>query len=105
MIIRLLFKPFSFTGSTGDAIISKSAAYLVTDARYWHQAERELDPSLWTIVQVALPDGPKDWTEWLLVSLGVSEERSIKARVGQGYGGEDRDRCTDAVLREISHHQ
>ena len=67
IIVCLPFKPFSFTGSVGDAIISKSAAYLVTDARYWHHAERELDLSLWTIVQ-ASPDGLKDWTEWLLVS-------------------------------------
>ena len=66
----------SFTGSAGDAIISKSAAYLVTDARYWHQAERELDLSLWAIVQAGSPDGPKDWIEWLMVSLLKGLRRS-----------------------------
>jgi hypothetical protein len=78
----------------------------VTDARYWHQAERELDLSLWGIVQAASPDGPKDWIEWLMVSLlkGL-RERSIKIYVGQGQGGKDRDRCSDAVSREISRHQ
>ncbi|KAF8633799.1 hypothetical protein AX15_001241 [Amanita polypyramis BW_CC] len=54
-----------FTGSAGEAIISKAAAYLVTDSRYWLQAERELDTSLWSIVRVSAPDGPKDWIEWL----------------------------------------
>ena len=67
----------SFTGSAGDAIISKSAAYLVTDARYWHQAERELDLSLWGIVQAGSPDGPKDWIEWLMVSLLKGLRRAI----------------------------
>ena len=80
--IRLLFKRFSFTGSAGDAIISKSAAYLVTDARYWSQAERELDP-LWTLVQAGSPDGPKDWIEWLLVSF-YRGFREAKLRSTQG---------------------
>ncbi|KAF8317040.1 Creatinase aminopeptidase [Amanita rubescens] len=75
-----------FTGSAGDTIISKSAAYLVTDARYWGQAERELDP-LWTLVQAGSSNGPKDWIEWLLgrvkgVRIGIdarmlSHEKSL----------------------------
>ncbi|KAK2464776.1 hypothetical protein APHAL10511_003194 [Amanita phalloides] len=54
-----------FTGSAGEAIVSKTSAYLVTDARYWQQAEREVDLSLWQVIR-ASSDGPKDWVEWLL---------------------------------------
>lgn len=31
-----------FTGSAGDAVVTKDAAWLWTDGRYWAQAEREL---------------------------------------------------------------
>src|SRR5882762_10907340 len=38
---------YSFTGSAGEAIVSKTAAYLVTDSRYWEQAHQELDANHW----------------------------------------------------------
>ncbi|KAF8634266.1 hypothetical protein AX17_004223 [Amanita inopinata Kibby_2008] len=56
-----------FTGSVGEAIVSKTSAYLIIDSRYWLQAERELDLSLWSIVKAHNDGhGPKDWIEWLM---------------------------------------
>jgi Xaa-Pro aminopeptidase len=54
-----------FTGSAGQAIVSKTAAYLVTDSRYWIQAEDELDPN-WHLIAAGAVDGPKDWIDWLI---------------------------------------
>ncbi|KAF8550637.1 Creatinase/aminopeptidase, partial [Imleria badia] len=54
-----------FTGSAGQAIISKTAAYLVTDSRYWLQAREELD-SNWYLIPAGAADAPKDWMEWLV---------------------------------------
>ena len=56
-----------FAGTVGQAIVSKTAAYLVTDSRYWLQAREELD-SNWYIIQAGAVDAPKDWIEWLVVS-------------------------------------
>jgi Xaa-Pro aminopeptidase len=57
-----------FNGSAGQAIVSKTTAYLVTDSRYWLQAQEQLD-SNWNLVQAGHVDGPKDWIEWLVVSI------------------------------------
>jgi hypothetical protein len=61
-----------FTGSAGQAIVSKTAAYLITDSCYWFklQAWDELDLN-WHLITTAsgAVDGPKDWTDWLIVSL------------------------------------
>jgi Xaa-Pro aminopeptidase len=65
----------SFTGSAGQAVISKSNAYLITDSRYWLQAEEQLDDN-WIIIRSGEPpDGPKDWLEWLV-------DRARDARIG-----------------------
>ncbi|KAI0066177.1 Creatinase/aminopeptidase [Artomyces pyxidatus] len=64
-----------FTGSSGQAIISKTAAYLVTDSRYWRQAERELDDRYWIMIPAGNPKGPTDWIEWLT-------DRSKDGKVG-----------------------
>jgi Xaa-Pro aminopeptidase len=60
----------SFTGSAGQAIISKTAAYLITDSRYWHQAEQELDES-WTLIRVGMPSGHRNWIDWISVSVSA----------------------------------
>ena len=64
----------SFTGSSGQAIISDNNAYLVTDSRYWVQARQQLD-SNWVLIKAGAHDGPKDWAEWLL-------DRARDARIG-----------------------
>ncbi|KAJ3757335.1 Creatinase aminopeptidase [Lentinula raphanica] len=53
-----------FTGSAGQAIITMDAAFLITDSRYWIQAQQQLD-SNWTLVRAGGPGNPKDWIEWL----------------------------------------
>jgi Xaa-Pro aminopeptidase len=58
---------YRFTGSAGQAIISKNNAYLVTDSRYWLQAEEQIDETWYVIRAGEPPDGPKDWVEWLVV--------------------------------------
>ena len=57
-----------FSGSAGQAIISKSSAYLITDSRYWLQAQEQLDEN-WTLIRAGSNGGPKDWIEWIVVSI------------------------------------
>ncbi|RPD54446.1 Creatinase/aminopeptidase [Lentinus tigrinus ALCF2SS1-7] len=54
-----------FTGSAGQAIVSKNSAYLITDSRYWLQAHEQLDQN-WVIVEAGAPGNVRDWTEWIL---------------------------------------
>lgn len=55
-------------------MISKTAAYIVTDSRYWIQAEAQVDGN-WTVIQAGAPGGPKDWIEWLV-------DRAKDSRIG-----------------------
>ena len=64
----------SFSGTAGQAIISKTAAYLITDSRYWIQAANQVD-SNWSCLQAGHVDGPKDWIEWLV-------DRTKDSRIG-----------------------
>jgi Xaa-Pro aminopeptidase len=66
----------SFTGSAGQAIISKTAAYLITDSRYWHQAEKELDEN-WTLIRVGMSSGPQNWVDWISVSVSSSNLKTF----------------------------
>ena len=50
LFLAIFIFVFSFTGSAGVAIISKTTAYLVTDSRYWLQAKRQVDGN-WNIIQ------------------------------------------------------
>ncbi|KAJ8463214.1 hypothetical protein ONZ45_g17659 [Pleurotus djamor] len=54
-----------FNGSAGQAIVSKTAAYLVTDSRYWLQAQEQLDTN-WHLIAAGAVGGPKDWIDWLV---------------------------------------
>jgi len=54
-----------FTGSVGEAIVTRNNAYLVLDARYWDQAATEIDDN-WTLVRAGAAGEPRDWVEWLL---------------------------------------
>jgi Xaa-Pro aminopeptidase len=57
---------YRFTRSAGQAVVSKMAAYLITDLWYWLQAWTELD-SNWHLIPAGAVDGPKDWIDWLIV--------------------------------------
>ena len=54
-----------FTGSAGVAIVSKTTAYLITDSRYWLQAQEQLDQN-WNLVAAGALDGPKTWIDFLV---------------------------------------
>lgn len=47
-----------FTGSVGDALITRDRAWLWVDPRYHEQAEREVDPNLFTVIKGGLPNQP-----------------------------------------------
>ncbi|KZT04219.1 Creatinase/aminopeptidase [Laetiporus sulphureus 93-53] len=63
-----------FTGSAGQAIISRTNAYLATDARYWIQAREQLDEN-WILIEAGSVGGPADWISWL-------SDRAKDARIG-----------------------
>lgn len=54
-----------FSGSGGEAIVTRNNAYLITDSRYWDQAEGEVDIN-WTVIRAGVAGGPETWIEWLL---------------------------------------
>ncbi len=41
-----------FTGSTGEVLITEAEAFLAVDGRYWLQAEKEVEPSLFQVIRV-----------------------------------------------------
>ncbi|OJA17376.1 hypothetical protein AZE42_13862, partial [Rhizopogon vesiculosus] len=59
---------FGFTGSAGQAVVSRAAAYLIIDSQYLLQAWTELD-SNWHLIPAgtASVDGPKDWVDWFSI--------------------------------------
>ena len=57
-----------FTAPAGVAIVTRTKAYVVADSRDWEQALAEVD-SNWTLIRLAAPNDPKDWIEWLSVSV------------------------------------
>lgn len=74
-VLVLDFVPFyRFNGTAGLAIVSKTAAYLITDSRYWVQAANQLDNN-WTLVKAGHVDHCKDWIEYLV-------KRAKDARIG-----------------------
>lgn len=52
-----------FTGSCGTAVISHTEALLFVDARYYAQADRQLDKN-WRMKKVGQANA-KDWVDWL----------------------------------------
>jgi Xaa-Pro aminopeptidase len=53
-----------FTGSAGEVLVSQTHAYLWTDGRYFIQAEREIDPKLYTLMrQEGFVAGTEQWLE------------------------------------------
>ncbi|KAF7303097.1 Creatinase aminopeptidase [Mycena kentingensis (nom. inval.)] len=54
-----------FNGSAGQAIIAVTAAYLITDSRYWLHAQKQID-SNWTLVRAGDRHEAKDWIEWIV---------------------------------------
>ncbi len=68
-----------FTGSAGTAVVTRDAALLWTDSRYWLQAEQELAASEWTLMRFGRLDvtAPPEWLAQALSagqSVGVDPE-------------------------------
>ncbi|KAK1233105.1 hypothetical protein PQX77_003745 [Marasmius sp. AFHP31] len=72
-----------FTGSAGQAVITQTEAFLLTDSRFWLQAEDELDEN-WQLGKVRSPGLPKDWVEWVSIIAPpfASKLRIHDARLG-----------------------
>ena len=71
VLCNAYFYEHSFTGSAGVAVISKTAGYLITDSRYWLQAEKEVDEN-WVLIRAGAPLGPRNWVDWMTVSVSLS---------------------------------
>ena len=59
----------NFTGSAGTAVITRDAALLWTDGRYFLQAEKQLSPD-WTLMRMGT-DGCPDIPDWLAANVPV----------------------------------
>ena len=57
-----------FNGSAGCAVVTQDKALLFTDGRYFLQAGQQLEPGVWTLMRLGVPDVPS-WQEWLTQSL------------------------------------
>ncbi|TFK44086.1 aminopeptidase-P [Crucibulum laeve] len=55
----------NFTGTAGQAIVTRNSAYLITDSRYWLQAQEQLDHN-WTLVRAGDVGAPTDWIDWIV---------------------------------------
>jgi len=62
-----------FTGSAGTVLVTREAAYLAVDPRYWQQAGEECDPAAITIVPVRGPE--RAWLRDLLGSARLHGKR------------------------------
>ena len=73
---------FRFLGTAGQAIVTTTNAYFITDSRYWLQAKQQLDNN-WELVQAGGMNQPKDWIEWLVVSSGTPSYFTIVSSLHQ----------------------
>ncbi|KAF9020661.1 Creatinase/aminopeptidase [Hymenopellis radicata] len=54
-----------FSGSSGEAIVTESSAYLVTDSRYFMQAQEQMDNN-WRLVRAGQGYDHSDWVAFLM---------------------------------------
>jgi Xaa-Pro aminopeptidase len=78
-----------FTGSTGDALVGLSEAWMFVDGRYDLQAAKELDPADWKVVKVPLGTA---------IERGVAEECVAQHRKGGIRVGYEPDRFSLDLL-------
>ena len=65
-----------FTGSMGEALVTRDAAYLAVDGRYWLQAERELSDA-WTVLKVRMGTGIDQALTDQLGAIAASGRRGL----------------------------
>ncbi len=64
-----------FTGSAGDFLLGRAAAWLFVDSRYYEQADLEVDPALMQVSKVGLDDTHKTLEE-MLENLGRTAQKA-----------------------------
>jgi Xaa-Pro aminopeptidase len=69
-----------FTGSAGTVVITLDKAGLWTDGRYHVQAREELDPEVFTLFPLGLPE-VKEVQDWLAEELGPEQVVGVDPRV------------------------
>jgi len=67
-----------FSGSTGDALVTKRHAYLFVDGRYYLQADQEVNSSMWTVIKV--PMGTS--LQGALIEILLRDFKEGKGRIG-----------------------
>uniref|UniRef100_A0A7S2MYP0 Xaa-Pro aminopeptidase P n=1 Tax=Helicotheca tamesis TaxID=374047 RepID=A0A7S2MYP0_9STRA len=65
-----------FTGSAGTALVTKDNALLWTDARYFLQAEKQLDGEYWSLMKMYEPGVP-EVNEWISTNLKVGSRVGV----------------------------
>ncbi len=70
-----------FTGSAGDLLVGKDAAWLFVDSRYYEQAELQVDPALIEISKLGL-EGNLTCIETLEKMAAESAQKLTKIRLG-----------------------
>jgi Xaa-Pro aminopeptidase len=69
-----------FTGSAGEAVISRTKACLWTDSRYFLQAEEQLDADILTLFKMGMPDVPTP-EAWVSKELDKRDALGVDPRV------------------------
>jgi len=69
-----------FTGSAGDALITRTKAGLWTDSRYFLQAEEQLDADIFTLFKMGMPNVPT-LEAWVSKELDKGDALGIDPRV------------------------
>lgn len=69
-----------FTGSAGTALLTRDAALLWTDSRYWIQASRQLGNSGFQLMKQGDPETPS-YSKWLLENLNPNDRTGIDGRL------------------------
>ena len=69
-----------FTGSAGTAVITKTAAILWTDFRYWIQAASQIKGSAFELFKQGEPDVP-DFEQWLAQTLSTGDVIALDGNV------------------------
>jgi len=71
----------NFTGSAGDVLVGLEKAYLLTDGRYFLQAEKELDPSCYELIKRVQGSG-NSFFDFLSQEAQKLKIKNIKLKLG-----------------------
>jgi Xaa-Pro aminopeptidase len=69
-----------FSGSAGEAVITRTKAGLWTDSRYFLQAEEQVDADIFTLFKMGLPNVPS-LEAWIRKELDKGEALGVDPRV------------------------